>query len=334
MTMPNFSYPMLDRHLHDKDTFTNDFMRRILNMTDSMFVYTGLPETVPSSQLEKQLKVNGSVGFVKVNNELYALSGNAVDELGVYGEPLQYQITNTYLNLSETFEVGKNVALVYNDTMVQGIVPVVAKYVTAICDTEISLDTLAVLSRISMLISAPDDKSKAAADLFLKKVIEEGKFTVIGDNAFFNGVKLSAPSTQSMTRINDVVSLLQYYRATMFNELGLQANWNTKRENLNMDEVGMNVDVLLPLADNMLKERQEGIERVNELWGTAIHVEFGSAWLTTQEESETETSMAQVLQSPPIEVSTEMHPEGAEGDSEAGSDEDEEEDTDNDPDAR
>lgn len=334
MTMTNFSYPLLDKHLHDKDTFTNDFMRRILNMTDSMFVYTGLPETVPSSQLEKQLKVNGSVGFVKVNDELYALSGSAVDERGVYGEPLQYQITNTYLNLSETFEVGKNVALVYNDTMGQGIVPVVAKYVTAICDTEISLDTLAVLSRISMVISAPDDKSKVAADLFLKKVIEEGKFTIIGDNAFFNGVKLSAPSTQSMTRINDVVSLLQYYRATMFNELGLQANWNTKRENLNMDEVGMNVDVLLPLADNMLKERQEGIERVNELWGTDIHVEFGSAWLTTQEESETETDMAQVLQNPPTEGDTEMPLEGAEGDSEVGSDEDEEKDTDNDPDER
>lgn len=292
--MSDFSYSALDKHLHDKDTFTRDFMTRLLNMTDSMFVYTGLPETVPSSQLERQLKVNGSIGFFKHNGELYALSGSPVNR-GTYNEPIDYQISNTYLNFSDVLTVGDNVAIVNNDSGAAGIIPIVAKYAVAICDTEISLDTVAILSRITMLISAPDDKTKAAADVFLKKVFD-GEFSIIGDNAFFSGVKLSTPSTQSATRINDIVSLLQYYKASMFNELGLQSNWNTKRENLNADEVGMNVDVLLPLADNMLKERQEGVSRVNDLFGTDISVDFGSAWETLQEQSDTETDIAQSLQ--------------------------------------
>lgn len=300
--MVDFTYASLDKHLHDKDTYTRDFMTRLLNMTDSMFEYTGLPDTVPSSQLERQLKCNGSVGFIRHDGELYALSGAPVNS-GTYNEPIDYQISNTYLNLSNVYTVGTDVAIVANDSAAAGIVPIVAKYAVAICDTEISLDTVAILSRITMLITAPDDKSKAAADEFVKK-ISAGEFSVIGDNAFFSGVKLSTPSTQSATRINDIVTLLQYYKASMFNELGLQANWNTKRENLNMDEVGMNVDVLLPLADNMLKERREGMERVNELFGTDIAVEFGSAWKTLQEQSDTETDIAESLQVVTIDPTT------------------------------
>ena len=300
--MSDFSYSALDKHLHDKDTFTRDFMTRLLNMTDSMFVYTGLPETVPSSQLERQLKVNGSVGFFKHNGDIYALSGAPVNR-GTYNEPIDYQISNTYLNYSDVLTVGDSVAIVNNDSGAAGLIPIVAKYAVAICDTEISLDTVAILSRITMLISAPDDKTKAAADVFLKK-ISDGEFSVIGDNAFFSGVKLSTPSTQSATRINDIVSLLQYYKASMFNELGLQSNWNTKRENLNADEVGMNVDVLLPLADNMLKERQEGVSRVNDLFGTDISVDFGSAWETLQEQSDTETDIAESLQIVTVDPTT------------------------------
>lgn len=308
------SYSSLDKHLHDKDVYVNDFITRILNMTDSMFVYTGLPETVPSSQLERQLKLNGSVGFFTHGGDLYALSGSAVNR-GTYNEPIDYQISNSYLNYSDVLNVGEGVAIVNNDSNAAGIIPIVGKYAVAICDTEISLDTVAILSRITMLISAPDDKTKAAADIFLKK-INNGEFSIIGDNAFFSGVKLSTPSAQSATRINDIVTLLQYYKASMFNELGLQSNWNTKRENLNADEVGMNVDVLLPLADNMLKERQEGIERVNELFGTDIAVGFGSAWETLQEQSDTETDIAEQLHAvmvSPDDVSRETDDEKKEG---------------------
>ena len=39
-----------------------------------------------------------------------------------------------------------------------------------------------------MLISASDDKTKQSADLFLQKILD-GEFSIIGENAFFKGVK-------------------------------------------------------------------------------------------------------------------------------------------------
>ena len=51
-----------------------------------------------------------------------------------------------------------------------------------------------------------------------------------------------------------------------------------KRERLNTQEVSMNIDALMPFVDSMLKERVEGVKRVNEMFGTEITVTLGSSW--------------------------------------------------------
>ena len=64
----------------------------------------------------------------------------------------------------------------------------------------------------------------------------------------------------------------------MYNELGLNANYNMKRERLNLGEVSMNVDVLLPYVDNMLRERQNAVEKINKMFNTEISVKLASSW--------------------------------------------------------
>ena len=64
----------------------------------------------------------------------------------------------------------------------------------------------------------------------------------------------------------------------MYNELGLNAKYNMKRERLNLGEVSMNVNILLPYVDNMLKERQNAVEKINEMFDTEISVKLASSW--------------------------------------------------------
>ena len=106
----------------------------------------------------------------------------------------------------------------------------------------------------------------------------DGDFSVIGENAFFKGVNMQTPPTQSNQQITHLIELLQYYKASMFNDLGLNANYNMKRERLNTKEVSMNIDALMPYVDSMLTERVEGVKRVNEMFGTEISVTLGSSW--------------------------------------------------------
>ena len=59
-----------------------------------------------------------------------------------------------------------------------------------------------------------------------------------------------------------------------------------KREALNSAESALNDDILYPLIDEMLEERQKDIEKVNELYGTNISVELSSVWKQLRDQEE------------------------------------------------
>ena len=58
----------------------------------------------------------------------------------------------------------------------------------------------------------------------------------------------------------------------------LNANTSLKKERLITAEVDVMNDSIYPIVDNMLDCRKQGIERVNEMFGTDIEVEFNSSW--------------------------------------------------------
>ena len=63
-----------------------------------------------------------------------------------------------------------------------------------------------------------------------------------------------------------------------------------KREKLSTTESQMNNDALLPLVEDMLENRRQCIEEVNEMFGTEISVDFASSWEKLIEEMEAESN--------------------------------------------
>ena len=55
---------------------------------------------------------------------------------------------------------------------------------------------------------------------------------------------------------------------------------NPKKAQVSEDEIVANSQILLISTDDMLKERREGIERVNELFGTSITVDLNPKYKT------------------------------------------------------
>ena len=66
-----------------------------------------------------------------------------------------------------------------------------------------------------------------------------------------------------------------------------------KREALGADEVQLNIKALLPLAQNMLECRKEGVKAINEKYGTNITVDFKSVWKDTEEEVENKDQLTE-----------------------------------------
>ena len=284
-------YLKYQEQIKSKDKSVNSYIQKMLAISQAMFVYTGLPETLPQVELETLLQTNGNVFVTKVNGDLYAFTGGWGGVPDAYNRPTEYIVANPYLQLNKTYKIGVDGVLVKNDSGANSLLPIFGKYGVLCADTLLSLNTCSVLSRITMLISASDDKTKQSADDFVAKIIN-GDFSVIGENAFFKGVNLQSINTQSANQIGQLIELLQYFKASAFNEIGLNANYNLKRERLNTSEVQMNVDALNPYVDNMLQERKKAVDKINEMFGTDINVELGSSWAIRKEETETENENA------------------------------------------
>ena len=281
----DITYKRFQSYVKDKDTAVNHYIDNYLTKTQSMFVYENLPVTIPQSELEHLLQTTGNCFVAEVNGELYALSGSTGGLTDAYNRPTQYIVANPALNLTKTYEIGKDGVLVKNDYYMNGLLPLIGKFAVLLTDSNISLNTAVILSRITMLISASDDKTKQSADVFMQKILD-GDFSVIGESAFFDGVKLQTIPTGSSSQLMQLMEIIQYYKANLLNELGLNANFNMKRERLNRSEVSMNIDVLLPFVDNMLYERQQAVEAINAMFGTEITVDLSSSWKTTHEQND------------------------------------------------
>ena len=270
-------YKLYQQQIRDKDTAVTEFMANTLAKTQSMFEYEGLPDSIPQKELERLLQTTGNAFVTSVDGVLYALSGGKGGEPDVYGRATLYTVANPALKLNKTYDIQKDGVLIENDSNGESLLPLIGRYAVLYTDGLISLNTASILTRITMLISASDDKTKQSADEFLRK-IQDGEFSIIGENAFFKGVNMQTAPTTNSVYITQLIELVQYYKASMYNELGLNANYNMKRERLNLGEVSMNIDVLLPYVDNMLKERQNAIEKINEMFDTEISVKLASSW--------------------------------------------------------
>lgn len=277
MTRKDNIYKLYQQQIRDKDTAVTEFIANTLAKTQSMFEYEGLPDSIPQKELERLLQTTGNAFVTKVDSVLYALSGGKGGTPDVYGRATLYTVANPALQLNKTYDIQKDGVLIENDTNGESLLPLIGRYAVLYTDGLISLNTASVLTRITMLISASDDKTKQSAEEFLRK-IQDGDFSIIGENAFFKGVNMQTAPTTNSVYITQLIELIQYYKASMYNELGLNANYNMKRERLNLGEVSMNVDVLLPYVDNMLKERQNAVEKINEMFDTEISVKLASSW--------------------------------------------------------
>ena len=260
----------------DKETNVADYVRYSINRALAMFRYEGLPDTIPQVELEKLLIMNGFAIWAEVNGELYAFNGGLGGEPDVYGMPTLATVANPALNFSGNFTINETCVVMRNDAMMMGLLPLFNRYCTLINENDITMLLADVNKRAQFIISATDDNTADSANLFLKKLFN-GEQGVITDNAIMKGLEVN-PATTANIALMDLVEYQQYLRAGLYNEIGLNSNFNMKREKLTATEVEMNSGNLYPLVDDMLNSRRIALEKINEMFGTEITVEFASAW--------------------------------------------------------
>lgn len=271
--------------IRDKQSRINDYVTYMLNRTMQGFDYGDtLPETIPKRSLESLLQMNGWALITEVNGSLYAFGGGLGGPLDAYYMPTKCYVANPWLGIDKEYTIGEDAVLVYNDSMLYGLRNMFYKYASLLVESDISFDMLCVNSRQAALFSASDDRTKKAAEKYLSD-LRDGTPGIVAESGFVDGIKVQ-PLTAESTRYTGLIELHQYLKASWFNDIGVNANYNMKREAINSGEAALNDDALLPLFDDMMECRVRGFDRVNEKYGTSVQVNAGSAWKQLREEQE------------------------------------------------
>lgn len=252
----------------------NNYM---LAKTLSMFEWENLPETIPYKEIERLLQTSGYAFVTKVNGELYAFTGGLGGVPDVYGRPTQITISNPALKFNETLDILKDGVLIHNDDMNMGLIPMFERYNTFLVENDINMMMYGYNTRTQKLISASDDKTKQSAQLAVKRAID-GEIEVIGESVIFDGIKVHSGANASGVSITNLTEFHQYLKGSLYNEIGLSANFNMKRERLTTSEVEQGDDSLYPFVFNMFKCRIKAVEKLNKMFNLQINVDFGSVW--------------------------------------------------------
>ncbi|MBP5442657.1 MAG: hypothetical protein J6Y60_05400 [Treponema sp.] len=283
----------------DKGRSFMHYCIQYLNRTQRMFEYSGLPDTIPAEFLERYLQMSGYAVIGEWNGKLYAFLGVLGGESkSPYYDYTWCTVSNSPLNCFKTYKIGEDCVIIKNDANYEGLRPIIARYSTALVENDISMEMMSKNMRVTVLIKAPNDDVRKEAEIFIEDV-SNGKQSAIGGADFLEGMEVFPMSGSSSQRITDLIEYHQYLKAGLYNELGLQSNFNMKRESINEAETGMNDDVLIPLIDEMFYQRQEGVKRLNEMFGLNVTVKLSSIWEQVQKEIKTENTSESTTEETP-----------------------------------
>ena len=277
----------------DKQYAFTRYMQQMFRISNRMFKWNNLPDTIPQRKLEEFLQERGVVFIAKAHPNissdtldkapegLYAFFGGYGGARDVYYEPTVANIANPACpDLPEQLRIGQDCCVIFNDSQKQGLVPMFQKYAKLLLENDISIYDAEINLRIQTLIQASDDRTKASAELYMER-IEAGHPSIIAGKSLDPETALATKpfvSGGNSNALSQLIEMHQYLKASLLNELGLNANYNMKRERINSAETELNNDGLLPLIDDMLEMRQIACEKINAMFGTDISVEKASAW--------------------------------------------------------
>ena len=267
--------------LRDKAESIAHHISYMLAQTNCMIEYEGLPDTMPARDVTLGLQVHGYMVIPDpklTDGKMYALWGGLGGEPDPYYMPTVATVANPALNFSKQMKIHEECVVVPHDSMYMGLLPIFRKYGTILAENELSMLIGVINSRIPFIGSADDDRTYQSLQDFFKAV-EDGKLGGVFEGGLSEGLKTSPYTAQGSTGMMiNLIEMEQYLKASEYNAIGVNANYNMKREAINSNESQLNDDALIPAIDDIVNTMQKGWDEVNERFGTNIHVRLSSVW--------------------------------------------------------
>lgn len=262
--------------LTDKHKLLKQFKNNQLNKSLTMFEWSNLPDTIPAVELEKMLQINGYAVIAEYQGKLYAFQAGFSGQ-DPYNQPTKALVNNPALKNNTTYIIGEDCIVIKNDDMKQGLNGIYEYYGQRLIENQITMLMTDYNLRMPFTISSSDDQTTQSAKMYLKKIID-GSLGVIGEQKLFKALSVTPTNSKQTATFSDLYGYQQFIIAQLNNTIGLATNNNMKRERLTTNEIEVNKNASYPLVDNMLKNRQQAVATINQMFDTDISVEYSSIW--------------------------------------------------------
>ena len=250
---------------------------KLLDICINMFEYTNLPSGISAREIELNLLITGHCSIIKHPNKPDTLFAPISSLYGVdeYYQPTHMTFANPAIRYNKPqYTIGEDCVVIWNNSMKDSMWYIktdnsmytfIARYARQLADIESSINIYCVNTRASSIPVTDDNTVKESLLMFFRNLVR-GKRSIVTDSNIverFRNVEIAHGGVDGM---NDLLVardkiLEQFYRA-----IGVRM-YNSKRAQVNEEEIESNNQLLLINKDDMERCRIDGIEWMNDMYG-------------------------------------------------------------------
>ena len=255
----------------------------ILRLLYRILIFEGIPKTVSETFFKMTLFTQGKSCFLNGNvidegDQLLALNCTRADTPGVYYIPRKVLVTNPRLRKSYNITPGEDCELVYMsepDKYVLaeyggGLYELIRRTAVMLADNDISINISQKNTRLVNLVSGDTQNTVDSIRAVIASMYE-GEPTIVVKSSMIDklqGVPILEKSSQQ--NLVELIEVQQYILSHFYESIGICTHDQMKRERLITAEINDNLDLALFNIDDMIVTIQEGLDKVNAMFGTSI----------------------------------------------------------------
>lgn len=247
------------------------YLRRLTELSISMFEWRNLPETVDARYIELHLFETGCM--VYFNDEVMGnlcLDCLANGRLDVYGNPILRRAYSSYNNYQKLLKESDSV-IIWNNYLHTNSVLDIKMYARRLYNLDRIIDVNANAQKTPVLVQGTEKQRLTLINLY--KEFDGNAPFIFGDkNLDLNTLRCL------QTEAPYVADKIYQLKTQVWNEaltyLGISNINIQKKERLITDEVTRNQGGTIASRYSRLQSRREAVEKINAMFGTNIEVNY------------------------------------------------------------
>lgn len=282
-------------HPLDKNILYQHFFRTLYNNASKVILIKGLPDDADYDFIMSQLLLVGRISVFEDKGKVYLLNGHIGGAPDEYYYPTRVLIANPILG-SFDLERDKKAVMVYltpTDRLLDvpkvpslvygGLFSLISMVANILSECMTTVNTTLMNTRVHAIYTADTESAARSAEPVLKSIYEGKPFSVV-TSELLERLNVNPLSEHGLSNcLIETLEVCQYVLSLFWNGIGIDANYNMKRERLITAEVDKNVQSLIVPIQTILETLNSGFNKANEIFGTSLEAILNPKFAIEQE---------------------------------------------------